>query len=340
MVQEHRAKPAVGDSAETTAGARSRSWQLVKLVAVGVLIAVALAFEDLLPWQKILDPRLLLSMAVAAFIVFFSLSVNAWRHAVLVREPRAPWVLALKSVVLSAGLNLVIPGRLAELVKVTYLRQNLGIRTSHGLTAIVVERIFDVIVLGAISVLALASNLLTSTILLPLVAVGLLLALLAAPRFLGPVERWASRRQGRLSALLSAAIAHYRTVAATGRLPFLLLTTVLTWATLMLACIVFFWLQPYAEIGVWQACLVFVAINAAMAVPGPPAGVGLFQVAVGLVLVPNGVDLDLTILLGIALQIALWLTTLILAPIILVRDSTGVAALLSDARKVLKSAKP
>src|SRR6185295_14280935 len=75
----------------------------------------------------------------------------ARRHAILVRRPPIPLTMAYEALVLSAALNIVIPGRLAEAIKATYLRTRAGVPLPQGFSAILIERLLDVVVVGAIA---------------------------------------------------------------------------------------------------------------------------------------------------------------------------------------------
>ncbi len=333
--REHNAGPS-GNGRDPN---RARRWQQIKLALAIAAIAGVLWYIDLPPAEKLLQPWLVLAVVAGALGSLGTIAFNGWRHGLLACDPPAPFLLAFKSVVLSGGLNFFVPGRLAEVIKVSYLRENLNIRIAHGLTAVALERTLDVIILGLLTGLTVVSSLLKTVIWLPILGMACAVGLVALPLLVGPVRALLVRYPNQVARFVIAAIDHYRTVARMGRLGHLLVLSVGFWATALAACVVFLQMQPLAPISLWQACLIFVATHVAIAIPGPPGGLGLFQLAVVLVLTPAGVATETAIVLGILLQFSTMLPLFLLTPIILVREPTGVAGLLADARAGLRTAR-
>ena len=120
---------------------------LVALAAWFVSIQVPL---DIAAMMQAVSPSLLTAALAIQPFLFAATLLNAFRHALLIRYPRARLRPCLSAVLLSAGLNLLIPGRVTEIVKATYLQRQLSIPLSNGTAAIVIERLLDLCVVSAI----------------------------------------------------------------------------------------------------------------------------------------------------------------------------------------------
>ncbi len=105
-----------GDGTAGDGAAGPRYASLRALFALGVAAAFLL-LTDLESLARHVDGRLLAAVLVAQGPLLLSIVFVAQRHAILLRDPPVPLVLAFKSIVLALGLNLVVPGRLSDLVK-------------------------------------------------------------------------------------------------------------------------------------------------------------------------------------------------------------------------------
>jgi uncharacterized membrane protein YbhN (UPF0104 family) len=126
-----------------------------------VLAGVVLWWLTRQPWIHEFAESLTLDLLAGALVVqplvLVSLMAQAQRHAVLARTPPAPFWAAFRAVSLAQGLNVLVPGRLSEGLKATYLRQKAGVPLSDALAALVIERLLDLAILGAISVVVISS---------------------------------------------------------------------------------------------------------------------------------------------------------------------------------------
>ena len=130
---------------------------LIKSVAlIGIFVAVA-SYLNYDVISRILTFQTLMAFLMMQVPLFVATCLNAYRHSLLVRAPPAPFYLCFIALLLAAGLNLIIPARLSELVKVSYLRQACGITLPSGITAIFVERLYDVLVVMTIALLGFLS---------------------------------------------------------------------------------------------------------------------------------------------------------------------------------------
>ncbi|MDB2364862.1 flippase-like domain-containing protein [Luminiphilus sp.] len=255
---------------------------------------------------------------------------NALRHSLIISYPRARFRPCLSAILLSAGLNLVIPGRVTEIVKATYLQKQLSIPLSNGTAAIVIERLLDLCVVSAIGFLGVFGVYLSNSqpILLAftLTTVGLV--------FLRPLSIYLlPRLQTKTGRIVNFLRGNFQHVAKmmTWRLHLsALLLTVLSWSIHFFAIWLFFLLLPSYSLSLAEAALVFGAIIFAGALPGLPGGIGAIQAAVTFSLIQIGIPLEQALVLSFALHASEILICATCAPFILFTQPTGIGDLLRN----------
>ena len=101
---------------------RRPQWSCIgRLALVGLLLLMVLRTIDIPTVTRYFNLRLLGIMAAVQPLVLLCLSMLALRLAILGRTPAAPFIPTFKAVMLAIGMNAIIPGRLAELLKPTFL---------------------------------------------------------------------------------------------------------------------------------------------------------------------------------------------------------------------------
>jgi len=100
----------------------------VQLGAVGAALASA-------------DP---LWIGAAMLIYAGNLALRAWRWRVILRPVAAiPYAFVARALLVGYGLNAVMPARLGELFRAEFFKKTFGLSRVWGLTSIVIERLFD-----------------------------------------------------------------------------------------------------------------------------------------------------------------------------------------------------
>jgi hypothetical protein len=73
-----------------------------------------------------------------------NLTVRAWRWQVILRPVAAiPYPVVARALLVGYGLNAVMPARLGELFRAEFFKKTFGLSRVWGLTSIVIERLFD-----------------------------------------------------------------------------------------------------------------------------------------------------------------------------------------------------
>ncbi|QWG14878.1 flippase-like domain-containing protein [Bradyrhizobium sediminis] len=260
----------------------------------------------------------------------------ARRHAILVRKPPIPLLIAVEAIILSAALNIVTPGRIAELVKATYLRSRLGVPLAHGLSAVLIERLFDVVFVGAIAATGVAGMLNVGGTLVIALPIGGLTALFVLRPCATLLSKRLAGRHSPFARFIERQCRHIVTILKRDIIARAALLTAGSWLAHLAALALFFHLLPMRSLSLPEVTLVFGAIVLASAIPALPAGLGMFEAAVVYVLQSRGVGFNQALAFAIVLHVAELLPAAVLGPVIMLRRSMGVGQLSSDAIVAIK----
>lgn len=261
------------------------------------------------------------------------------RHAILVRSPPIPLLPAAEAVLLSATLNLVIPGRLSEAIKAVYLRSRMGVPLPSGLSAIMIERLYDLGVVGAIASIGIVLTLAPGArylLALPFLAIGVLV-------FIRPicnvVIAWTANTRNRAAGFIVRYCRHILEIMTAQVAARTLALTAASWLAHFAGIWLFFQIQPFGQLSIFDVSLVFGAMIFAGAIPALPAGLGLFEAAIVVVLQPLGFEFHQALAVGIALHGGEILMAAVLGPMLMLYRSIGVFALMRDAVSMMRKSR-
>jgi len=244
---------------------------------------------------------------VLLLVAFYWLKTLRWR---MLLEPAASLPAAALAPALMVGFaaNNLLPAHLGELVRVYLLGRERGLARSAVLASVVLERVFDMLAVLALTFLALASGnalgdelrlagaFLALVVVLVLVPAAVLVfraewfRRLAAPLLAPLPPRWRARIDGQLAALAAG----FGALRARHRLPAILANSLAQWL-LMASCV---WLAVIAfGIAVpWVApVIILVLIVAAITLPSSPGYVGAIEYCFVLGLKAYGVSASLAL---------------------------------------------
>ncbi|HWQ65145.1 MAG TPA: lysylphosphatidylglycerol synthase transmembrane domain-containing protein [Methanospirillum sp.] len=126
------------------------------LLAVGIIgVMLWRVWGDLNAALEYLHPVYLIPAVLICVIAWFS---RGWRYKVILARlgVMVPTIFATACIYLSQTVNLLVPARLGDLIRIILVKHEYDATVSQGLSSIVVERVFDIITvafLGLISVL-------------------------------------------------------------------------------------------------------------------------------------------------------------------------------------------
>jgi uncharacterized membrane protein YbhN (UPF0104 family) len=316
---------------------RPLSW--LKITAALVVLAIAFnsSFFDML--RRGFDVRFLWAALTVQPLILLGLVVQSKRHILLVGEPKVPLSMAFKAMALSLGLNLLLPGRLSEVLKATYLRDHAGVPLSVGMSAVVLERTVDLLIVAALGSLGLALFIAGVDYKMVLIfgtvgATILLVAFFARDSMLRLARAlpWL-----RLASFAEQAYLHFAATVRTVAFFKALALGVIGWGIAYANILVFLQLASSIPIGFSGALLVFVFTTIGGAVPVLPGGLGTYEVAGVLALRSLGYPFDEAIAVVIALHGTQLVMTFVLAVAVMLTERIGLSSLIADLRAAVAS---
>lgn len=267
-------------------------------------------------------------------LIAIGLTVISIRHMALIGEPKVPFKAAARAMVLALGLNLLLPGRLSELIKGTYLRDHAGVPLSVGMSAIVLERTADLLILGVFGLVCVATFLpnLDYRVLTLFVSLGAAVVLFAlwgrAPMSaLVRVVPWP-----RMASFIRRSYAHFAVTVRTRQFALALALGAVAWIVSYANIFVFISLAGSLPVGFSGALVLFVFTTIGAAIPLLPGGLGTYEASAVLALRSLGYSFDEALALAIALHVAQIAMTFLLALAVMLVDRIGISSLLSELR--------
>lgn len=285
------------------------------------------------------EGRLGKGLVLAAFfvqpIVFSCFVFLAIRHVLLIRAPKISLHIAFRAMILAQGLNLIIPARLSELLKATYLRDHASVPLSTGLSAVVLERTVDILIVGALGLLALA-NYFDRGNFISIPATGFILAVLVfiLVRFPRPVLSVVHKLpSARLASFLERTYQHFSSTVGTRVFWQALLLGGLAWGLSYINILVFLEIAGSTPIGVSGALFVFVMTTLGGAIPALPGGLGTYEAAAVVALRSLGYGFDEALALALVMHASQLVLPFILSILIMLTESAGISSLIADLRR-------
>lgn len=314
---------------------KSRCVALFKLLFIAACIFSLLQSNILDGFQASLNGEVFLAGLVVQPIILCCFIFLAVRHVLLIGTPRIGLGVAFRAIVLSQGLNLVLPARVSELLKATYLRDHAKVPLSSGVSAVVLERSVDLLIVAALGVLGVIQyfdrgNFVT----IPLVGVVLAVAILALVRSPGLVLRLVHAVPSeRLVGFLERTYRHFSAVAGTKAFWYGLLLGCAAWGLSYINILVFLELGGGIPVGFSGALLVFVLTTLGGAIPALPGGLGTYEAAAVVALSSLGYSFDEALVLAFAMHAAQLILPFLMAILIMLTERIGISSLLVDLRK-------
>ncbi|NQS73139.1 MAG: flippase-like domain-containing protein [Methanoculleus sp.] len=263
-------------------------WKKVSAIVISTLVAVGIiAYMLYRVWGDLL---LTLEHAEVPFLfAAVGICVVAWilrgfRYRFILGELDIPKSLtfATACIFISQTANLIVPARLGDLVRMLILKRSGDATYSQGFSSIVVERVFDVLmiaVLGAITLPFILAVLVipdwfTTIIVVPLVAGGAFFAFLLWSGRIESENRIIAAVRRMLDEVKQASL-HPRALAVLSG------SSLLIWVVDILVCfaVVLMFREP-VPFGI--VVLAIVIGNLVKAVPITPGGVGTYELALAL----------------------------------------------------------
>jgi uncharacterized protein (TIRG00374 family) len=288
-------------------------------------------------FYQIFNGQTFSAICLIQFPLLLATLLNVKRHCILVRDPTAPFATCFAAILLSAGLNLVIPGRISEIVKATYIRQKLNIPLANGISAIVIERLMDVLIVACIGTFGVISVFLNDNNILTLMLMASITALIFLRPIANALFHLTANHKNFVSRFIYENCSHVEKILSLKNSFFALSLSLFSWTIHCFAIWLFFWSLTNYQITFAEATLVFSAIIFAGAIPSLPGGLGVIQAAIVLVLTHLEIPFEEALLLSFALHFAEILIAAVIAPIILILQPTGIGDLMKQISSLKKT---
>jgi len=301
----------------------------LRLIILAVLVALAIWKTDVSSLFGYFNLRIGAYMLLLQPLAFMCAVFLAKRYSVLLQSAEVKFGTAFKAIVLSNGLNVVLPARLSEVLKATYVNEKTGHSVSEALSAVVLERIGDIIILLLLALACLGSVLLRVDALyvsvLGLVIVGSLGLLVGTEKtILGLASRLRFRM---LSRFLHQFVSHAASSLRSRSFYVGQLYGMLAWTCSFVLMVVFIYLAGSIRIGLSQSLLLFTATTVGLLIPLLPGGIGTYEAAAIYVLRGYGFGFEEALVLALALHMSQLAFFFVGSLIIVSSERIGVIAL-------------
>ncbi len=236
--------------------------------------------------------------------VFFSDLVISYRWYYLSRF-RHSFISSVEANMLAFFLNIFAPAKLGDLSKIYYMKKKDGHDAKHSASLFLIERLFDVLVLGsmilfcALAIVPGYGALAGAFTILALVG-GFFYLLFHYHLFVKFIKKIPFPKARALAFLLLKKI---RSNLTRQRLLILFLLTLAVWGSYYLNNYIFFLTATDLDLSLYQIFIASTLAFAVSAIPITPGGIGTFQAAFVLSLGWYGVSKEDALALSIALQV-------------------------------------
>ncbi len=307
------------------------------ILRVATAIAVLVVVGRTVDWAQLsrhLTLDFVIGVAATQPLIIAGTVLLAWRYARLISEPPPPLLAAFNGMVLSIGLNTLLPARTAEVLKASYMCGRCGVALGIGLTAVVLERVLDAVFLGGLALLAMAvltPSPLWRGVLLALVPIAMTLALwllLMLRRWAPALAVWLKAQRWRIAdGLLQPALAHFQSHFSPNLLVWSTLATLGAWLASALSTGLFLFVADGRLLDFTTLLTLVLALAIGAAVPIFPGGFVTFEGAGVLVLTGAGYDFDHALALTVGIRLCLSVVIIPASLVIFGRHGTGLGTL-------------
>lgn len=257
------------------------------LIAVGIVLFMLFRVKDdlIVALEHIVWGYLVLAVAVCLLAWF----LRGLRYKIILSGIgiRCSFLFSTGCIFISQTANLIVPARLGDLVRVFILKHEYGAGVSEGISSIVVERVFDIVMvalLGAVSLLFVFNvpdEFFWLIILTLILGAGFFIFLSVSDRFVS---------KNRYIGILLAILDQIRQVSLSAKSIFALSTSsIIIWLLDVFVCLLVAMMFgvsiPFAVV-----TLAIVVGNLVKAIPLTPGGVGTYELAVVAILTAAGIE--------------------------------------------------
>ena len=222
---------------------------------------------------------LLISQPVQVLLIF----IVSCRLSILIQNNCNKIIIFFQAYILSIGLNTILPGRISEIVKVTYLKEWLNIPFTNSSVGVIVERLIDLLILISLILLGFGSLWLEfnqilmfatffSFIILSLIFVSIYPDLIC--RF---IDKFSFNK---FKENLKNFVLRFQVTIKSNGFIIAFLLSIFSWVGSYLMVYLILKIIYGSGISMNDTLIIFSALSLGRAIPGLPGGIGIYEAAI------------------------------------------------------------
>lgn len=295
---------------------------LIKIFLIlGITISILFNFDVTLLFKSINFKMLMSILKVQVFIIM-SMVFSSVRYSLLINNRVLKIKYIFKAIVLSSGLNFFLPVRMSEFFRPLYLNKGLGISISSSISALFLEHVIDLIILGMLSLFGISMILIhidTNTYFT--LTFVLLLFVVLFPYFERLLLSIVSRIKIKfITEFIKRCIIHIAKCIREGTFYKAFSIGILSWGLSFAMVFSFIKLVGSIQLDLKGSLFVFIAVMVGGAIPVFPGGLGTYEGAAVFALKTFGYGTDEALVLAIGLHISQMFFVMVSAIIIIITE--------------------
>lgn len=307
---------------------------LLRIIIIIILISILLYKVDFGALIKHMNRNIFFSILLVQPFMILNLSFIAIRHAALVRTPAAPFFPTFKAIILSAGLNNILPARISEIFKITYLWEREKIPVSAGFSGIVLGRIIDLVILG-ILVMTNISIIMEGHYFLIFFLLTIVCLMLLLPYYENKIISLTSWMP-LINNFIKNILRHTSNRVRSGVIYKALIYSVISWGMFLITVLLLLSFSGRIDVSILDSLKVLIAVVIGSAIPILPGGFVTYETAGTLVSKSFGYATEEALAIIFSLHISQIIFSTTYAFIILITERIGISSMVREAIKITR----
>ena len=282
---------------------------LFKVLQVFIIIGLIYFFFVEIDFQKMLyffNIQFMMAILLAQVPIFIATFLTGLRHVYFINM-NVSILKGFYAVVISNGFNNILPARISEVLKATYLRDKCKVPFSIGISAVFLERLIDLMIVSLLVLtltlfLAVDMNTTIAFIMLSISLIGMFITVFFQKKIFKVIEKYVKWK--RLQSFIHGVLVHVTKNFNSVRLINGLLLGISIWCFSSLTVGIFINVAGSIELGALPVITILIAGAIGLAIPGLPGGLGVFEASIVTVLLYYGYNLEYATALAIGLRLS------------------------------------
>ena len=315
----------------TTGASKSGSFGVPFRIVLTILLVLAFIHSiDVFVLLDTFDVKHLHAFAASQVFQLPALLLVALRFGMLCGARRSADGAVLRGYGLALGLNSFVPGRMSELLKISFINRYSDIDAPTITAAVFSEKVVDLVILSALlligfGLIPVSSEYKYGFLMISALAVVLVAALVWSGAKIGSsgAEAGANAVIGFIRDVLVRLPKMFDTLT----LLWVVIVSLVAWALSILVIYTILTLVLPAAVTFQQAFVVFSAMAIGRAIPGLPGSLGTYEAAIVLAMTTLGYNAEEALAAALTMRASQVVVVTIAGLLILCRDGTGLARL-------------